>query len=83
MRKEKYTYKERVFEIKTVSQANSFEDTDLIVILKYNGKLLEFYHADSETVGDYKFQKHEDLENCLYEIAKQEIECKFFERVEI
>ncbi|MDH1006387.1 hypothetical protein [Acinetobacter junii] len=81
MRKEPYLYKGLNFEIKTISEANPVEDRDLIVAIKYNGKLLEFYHADSETVVDFQIQNKTDLENRLYEIAKSEIESKFFELV--
>ena len=81
MRKELYAYQELNFEIKTISEANSFEDRDLIVAIKYNGELLEFYHAHSETVADFKTQNKTELENRLYEIAKSEIESKFFERI--
>lgn len=81
MKKETFTYKERVFEIKTISEANSFDDSDLIVAIKYSGELLGFYHAHSETVADFKTQNNTDLENRLYEIAKSEIESKFFEIV--
>jgi len=45
MRKELYQYQGLNFEIKTISEANSVEDSDLIFILKHSGKLLEFYHA--------------------------------------
>lgn len=45
MRKELYLYQGLNFEIKTISEANSVEDSDLIFILKHSGKLLEFYHA--------------------------------------
>lgn len=45
MRKEIYTYKGEHFEIKTVSKADSFEESDLIVVLKHDGKLLNFYHS--------------------------------------
>ena len=81
MRKELYAYQELNFEIKTISEANSFEDRDLIVAIKYNEELLEFYHAHSETVADFKTQNKIELENRLYEIAKSEIESKFFERI--
>ena len=81
MRKELYAYQELNFEIKTISEANSFEDRHLIVAIKYNGKLLEFYHADSETVVDFQSQNKAELENKLYEIAKLEIASKFFEIV--
>lgn len=81
MRKELYAYQELNFEIKTISEANSFEDRHLIVAIKYNGELLEFYHAHSETVADCKTQNKTELENRLYEIAKSEIESKFFERI--
>ena len=80
MRKELYAYQELNFEIKTISEANSFEDRHLIVAIKYNGELLEFYHAHSETVADFKTQNKIELENRLYEITKSEIESKFFER---
>lgn len=79
MRKELYPYQELDFEIKTISEANSFEDSDLIVVLKHNGQLLEFYHAHSETVADFQTQNKTELENKLYEIAKFEIASKFFE----
>lgn len=79
MRKELYVYQGLDFEIKTISKANSVEDSDLIVALKHNEKLLEFYHAHSETVADFKTQNNTELENRLYEIAKIEIESKFFE----
>lgn len=36
MRKELYAYQELNFEIKTISEANSFENRDLIVAIKYN-----------------------------------------------
>lgn len=81
MRKELYAYQELNFEIKTISEANSFEDRDLIVPIKYNEELLEFYHAHSETVADFKTQNKTELESRLYEIAKSEIESKFFERI--
>jgi hypothetical protein len=74
MRKEIYTYKGEHFEIKTVSKADSFEESDLIVVLKHDGKLLNFYHSHYETVQDCQFQNNVDLENKLYEIAKSEIE---------
>lgn len=80
MRKELYAYQELNFEIKTISEANSFENRDLIVAIKYNEELLEFYHAHSETVADFKTQNKIELENRLYEITKSEIESKFFER---
>ena len=80
MRKELYAYQELNFEIKTISEANSFEDRDLIVAIKYNEEFLEFYHAHSETVADFKTQNKIELENRLYEITKSEIESKFFER---
>ena len=80
MRKELYAYQELNFEIKTISEANSFEDRDLIVAIKYNEELLEFYHAHSETVADFLTQNKIELENRLYEITKSEIESKFFER---
>ena len=80
MRKELYAYHELNFEIKTISEANSFEDRDLIVAIKYNEELLEFYHAHSETVADFKTQNKIELEKRLYEITKSEIESKFFER---
>ena len=78
MRKELYAYHELNFEIKTISEANSFEDRDLIVAIKYNEELLEFYHAHSETVADFKTQNKTELEHILYEI-----ESKFFERIRI
>lgn len=81
MRKELYAYQELNFEIKTISEANSFEDRDLIVAIKYNEELLEFYHAHSETAAYFKTQNKIELENKLYEIAKSEIESKFFERI--
>ena len=81
MRKEPYLYKGLNFEIKTISEANHIEDRDLVVAIKYNGKLLEFYHADSETVVDFQSQNKAELENKLYEIAKLEIASKFFEIV--
>ena len=80
MRKELYAYQELNFEIKTISEANSFEDRDLIVAIKYNEELLEFYHTHSETVADFKTQNKIELEKRLYEITKSEIESKFFER---
>ncbi len=83
MRKEPYLYKGLNFEIKTISEANPVEDRDLIVAIKYNGKLLEFYHADSETVVDFQIQNKTELENKLYEIAKLEIASKFFEIVNL
>lgn len=81
MRKELYTYKGLNFEIKTISEANSFEDRNLIIAVKYKEKLLEFYHAHSETVVDFKSQNSAELENRLYEIAKIEIASKFFKMV--
>lgn len=81
MRKELYAYKELNFEIKTISEAKSFENRDLNVAIKYNEELLEFYYAPSETVTDFKTQHKIELENRLYEIAKSEIESKFFERI--
>lgn len=81
MKKELFVHQGVKFEIKTVSEANSFEDRDLIVAIKYNGELLEFYHAHSETFADFKTQNNTELENRLYEIAKSEIESKFFERI--
>lgn len=81
MKKELFVHQGLKFEIKTVSEANSFEDRDLIVAIKYNEELLEFYHAHSETVADFKTQNKTALENRLYEIAKSEIESKFFERI--
>ena len=81
MRKELYPYKGLNFEIKTISEANPVEDRNLVVAIKYNGKLLEFYHADSETVVDFQSQNKAELENKLYEIAKLEIASKFFEIV--
>ncbi|WP_445404250.1 hypothetical protein [Acinetobacter vivianii] len=81
MRKESYEYQGLNFEIKTISEANTFEDTDLVVAIKFNGELLEFYHAYSETVGDFKTQNNIELETTLYGIAKSEIESKFFEIV--
>ena len=38
------------------------------------------YYAHSETVADFKTQNKTELEHILYEIAKSEIESKFFER---
>ena len=81
MRKEPYLYKGLNFEIKTISEANPVEDRDLIVAIKYNGKLLEFYHADSETVVDFQIQNKTELEDHLYNIAKSEVKSKFFEIV--
>lgn len=81
MRKEKHKYRGLNFEIKTISEADFLEDKDLVVVIKYNGKLLEFYHAHSETVADFKTQNKTELETRLYEIAKSEIESKFFEIV--
>jgi len=78
MRKEPYLYNGLNFEIKTISEANPVEDRDLIVAIKYNGKLLEFYHADSETVVDFQIQNKTELENKLYEIAKLENCIKIF-----
>ncbi|UVA99706.1 hypothetical protein [Acinetobacter lwoffii] len=83
MRKELYPYRGLNFEIKTISAADSIEDNDLIVAIKYNGKLLKFYHASSETVADFKTQNKTELENRLYEIAKMEVESKFFEMLSI
>ncbi len=83
MRKELYTYKGLSFEIKTISEDNPVENRDLVVAIKYNGKLLEFYHASSETVADFKTQNKTELENRLYEIAKMEVESKFFEMLSI
>ncbi|QQN87832.1 hypothetical protein IAQ69_13465 [Acinetobacter variabilis] len=83
MRKESYTYKGLNFEIKTISEDNPVENRDLVVAIKYNGKLLEFYHASSETVADFKTQNKTELENRLYEIAKMEVESKFFEMLSI
>ena len=45
--------------------------------------MLEFYHADSETVVDFQIQNKTELENKLYEIAKLEIASKFFEIVNL
>ena len=73
MRKELYLYQGLNFEIKTISKANSVEDSDLIVVLKHSEKLLQFYHAHSEVVGDFKHQNKADLEDLLYGIAKSEI----------
>ncbi|MEE9903565.1 MAG: hypothetical protein PBU42_14405 [Acinetobacter haemolyticus] len=81
MRKELYEYQDLNFEIKTISEFDFLEDKDLVVVIKYNGKLLEFYHAHSETVTDFKTQNKTELETRLYEIAKSEIESKFFEIV--
>ena len=81
MRKESYLHKGLNFEIKTISEDNPVENRDLVVAIKYNGKLLEFYHADSETVVDFQSQNKAELENKLYEIAKLEIASKFFEIV--
>lgn len=81
MRKEIVQYQGYEFEIKTVSQANYVEDTDLIVVVKYKEKLLEFYHAHSEVVIDYRMQNKEALEDRLYGIAESEIQFKFIEWV--
>lgn len=81
MRKENYTYQEYEFEIQTVSQENSVEGANLIVVLKYKSELLESYHVNHETVRDYKYQNQKDLENYLYEIVKTEIKSKFIEKV--
>ena len=83
MRKESYLHKGLNFEIKTISEDNPVENRDLIVAIKYNGKLLEFYHADAETVVDFQIQNKTELENKLYEIAKLEIASKFFEIVNL
>ena len=40
MRKELYLYQGLNFEIKTISKANSVEDSDLIVVLRHSKKLL-------------------------------------------
>ncbi|MDA0696578.1 MAG: hypothetical protein O2793_09195, partial [Proteobacteria bacterium] len=61
MRKESYVYQDLDFEIKTISEANTFEDTDLVIAIKFNGELLEFYHAHSETVTDFRTQKAIEL----------------------
>ena len=81
MKKELFVHQGLKFEIKTVSEANSFKDRHLIVAIKYNEELLEFYHAHSETVADFKTQNKTELEDRLFEIAKSEIESRFFERV--
>ncbi|WP_017394911.1 hypothetical protein [Acinetobacter haemolyticus] len=81
MGREFYEYRGLNFEIKTISEANWLEDKDLVVAIKYNGELLEFYHAHSETVANFKTQNKTELEARLYEIAKCEIESKFFEIV--
>ncbi|ENW22494.1 hypothetical protein [Acinetobacter haemolyticus] len=81
MRNEFYKHQELNFEIKTISEADSFEYTDLVVAIKFNGELLEFYYAHSETVGDFKTQNNIELEATLYRIAKSEIESKFSEIV--
>ena len=73
MRKELYLYQGLNFEIKTISEANFVEDSDLIVVLRHSKKLLQFYHAHSEDVGDFKHQNKADLEDLLYGIAKSEI----------
>ncbi len=81
MRKESYLHKGLNFEIKTISEDNPVENRDLVVAIKYNGKLLEFYHADSETVVDFQIQNKTELEDHLYNIAKSEVKSKFFEIV--
>ena len=69
------------FEIKTISEANLVDNIDLIVAIKFNGKLLGFYHSHSEAVMEFKYQNKAELEDCLYDIAKSEIKSKFFEMV--
>ncbi|RPE29906.1 hypothetical protein EC846_2488 [Acinetobacter sp. BIGb0102] len=81
VRKELYEYQDLIFKIKTISEANAFEDTDLVVAIKFKEELLEFYHAHSETVTDFRTQNGIELEDTLYRIAKSEIESKFFEIV--
>jgi len=81
MKKELFVHRGLKFEIKTVSEANSFEDKDLIVAIKYNGELLEFYHAHSEIVTDFKTQNKTELKDRLFEMAKSEIESRLFEKV--
>lgn len=78
---ELYPYQGLNFEIKTISETNSFEDRDSVVAIKYKGKFLEFYHVHSEAVADFKTQNKTELENKLYEIAKLGITSKFFEIV--
>ena len=79
MRKELYPYKGLHFEIKTISEANPVEDRDLIVAIKFNSELLEFYHAHSEAVMDFKHQNEAELEDHLYNLAKSEIKSKLFQ----
>ena len=81
MRTELYSCQGLDFEIKTISEANFIDDSDLVVAIKFNGRLLEFYHAHSETVADFKVQNKTELESKLYEIAKLEIASRFFEMV--
>lgn len=50
------------FEIKTISEANLVDNIDLILAIKFNGKLLEFYHAHSEAVMESKYQNKAELE---------------------
>ena len=50
------------FEIKTISEANLVDNIDLILAIKFNGKLLEFYHAHSEAVMEFKYQNKVELE---------------------
>ena len=69
------------FEIKTISEANLIDNIDLIVAIKFNGKLLGFYHSHSEAVMEFKYQNKAELEDSLYDIAKSEIKSKFFEMV--
>ncbi|MDC4509347.1 hypothetical protein NQ787_17690 [Acinetobacter baumannii] len=80
MKKETYSYNGLNFEIETISQENSLEDTDLIVVLKYDGEILETYDVHHETAADFKCQNKDDLKHKLYGIAKKEIELKFGSR---
>jgi hypothetical protein len=50
------------FEIKTISEANLVDNIDLIVAINFKGKLLEFYHAHSEAVMEFKYQNKVELE---------------------
>lgn len=81
MRKEEYKYQGLTFQIKTIMEENVLENLDLIVVIKYKHRLLEFYHAHHETVVDFNVQNRIELEDKLYEIAKTEIKSKFFDLV--
>ncbi|MNE13439.1 hypothetical protein D3C80_1062720 [compost metagenome] len=76
MRKEIINCQGCMFEIKIVPEA-----TDLIVVLKYENRLLEFYHAHHKVIDVYYRQNQTMLEDRLYEIAKSEIESKFIGQI--